>query len=150
MTSPDGYDSIISHLRGALPEIAAEIEQEVRRGRTLNKDDLVREVRYDERVSKLAGQRLPMIGDSDIGVVPYSEDERLDMIREALGTLAETMASTRRSLLNLCHQNDIRPYVRFGDPELEEPTTIELAQETIAAEQAKEAVQEMLNIEPTE
>lgn len=147
MTTPDSYEIVLDLLRQSLPGVAAEIEQEVRRGRVATKTDFLRDAQYQERVSTLADERLPAIDHRDIGVIPYSEDEQLDLIRQALATLAETMASTRRALLDLSSSYDVDHVIEFGDPELEVLADLDLETETAAAEAAARAVRSLLHRE---
>src|SRR4051794_36756320 len=97
----DNYESIMARLRREMPSLAEQLDQEVRHGRTVSEKDLRQEGRYDERASRLAETELPPLGKSDVSVIPYTEDERFELVRESLLTLAETMFATRRSALKV-------------------------------------------------
>ncbi|MGW5214418.1 hypothetical protein ACWEQO_25320 [Streptomyces sp. NPDC004051] len=141
----DRYEAIMARLREELPELAEELDQEVRHGRAVSEKDLRQEGRYDERASRLAETELPPLGRNDVSVIPYTVDERIELIREALLTLAQTMYATRNSALKLAMERRMEPEIRFGDPELEVPSRVDLQEETESAHVALRTVQGLLS-----
>ncbi|WP_280256974.1 hypothetical protein [Nocardia wallacei] len=143
MTTAGNYEAMLAQLREYLPDLAAEIDQELRRGRVATKQQLIQEAQYSERASRLADSELPAIGTNDVAVLPYSEEESLELIREAMITLAETMYATRQTLLAATIEYEMAPEILFGNPEIEEVTSLELRSE---AARAEDAVQEIRNL----
>ena len=140
----DNYESIMARLRREMPSLAEQLDQEVRHGRMVSEKDLRQEGRYDERASRLAETELPPLGKSDVSVIPYTEDERFELVRESLLTLAETMFATRRSALKVAMEHEMETEIRFGDPELEVPSRIDLPEETERAHVALRKVRGLL------
>lgn len=138
------YETIMARLREEMPRLADELDQEVRHGRAVSENDLRQEGRYEERASRLAETELPPLGRNDVSVIPYTGDERIELIREALLTLAETMYATRNSALKLAMERRMEPEIRFGDPELEVPSRVDLQEETERAHTALRTVQGLL------
>ncbi|MFJ8040452.1 hypothetical protein ACIRBX_08095 [Kitasatospora sp. NPDC096147] len=144
----DQYSDILDRLRGRMPGLADQVEQEVRHGRVVSGQELRDEGQYEERASRLAATELPPLGKSDVAVIPYTGEERLELVREALLTLAETMYATRRSALSMALARGMETDVEFGDPELEEISHIDLQAETEQAHQALLVVRQLLDSDP--
>ncbi|WP_280335848.1 hypothetical protein [Nocardia wallacei] len=106
MTTAGNYEAMLAQLREYLPDLAAEIDQELRRGRVATKQQLIQEAQYSERASRLADSELPAIGTNDVAVLPY-------------------------------------PEILFGNPQIEEVTSLEWRSE---AARAEDAVQEIRNL----
>ncbi|MGW3848669.1 hypothetical protein [Streptomyces fagopyri] len=140
----DNYESIMARLRREMPSLAEQLDQEVRHGRMVSEKDLRQEGRYDERASRLAETELPPLGKSDVSVIPYTEDERFELVRESLLTLAETLFATRRSALMVAVEHGMETEIHFGDPELEALSRIDLPDETERAHTALRKVRGLL------
>ncbi|MFJ1758619.1 hypothetical protein [Kitasatospora sp. NPDC088134] len=140
----DQYSDILDKLRARMPNLADQVEQEVRYGRTVSEQGLRSEGRYEERASRLAETELPPLGKSDVSVIPYTGTERLELIREALLTLAETMYATRKATLDMAVERGMEAEVEFGDPEFEDISHIDLREESARAHQALVTVRELL------
>ena len=78
-------------------------------------------------------------------MIPYSGEERVELIREALLTLAETIYASRRATLELTMEWGMEQEIRFGDPEDEDPSFIHLRDETERARAALETVRGLLS-----
>ncbi|MEB8343914.1 hypothetical protein [Streptomyces endophyticus] len=143
-TRGDSYEAIMARLRQEMPSLAEQLDQEVRHGRMVSEKDLRQEGRYDERASRLAETELPPLGKSDVSVIPYTEDERFELVRDSLLTLAETMFATRSSALKVAMERAMEPEIRFGDPELEVLSRINLPEETERANIALRTVRGLL------
>jgi hypothetical protein len=89
--------------------------------------------------------RLPSLEQADVSVVPYEGDERLELVREALLTLAKTMYVSRQTVLDLATDSEASPEVRFGDPEFEDEIVIELRGETYRCKEVWELVHGLLS-----
>lgn len=98
--SQRAYDHLIVLIEERLPDIAVQIREEVARGRTLSASRIpdaerrTRQVRLDE-VS------LGRIGKADVAAEPYSSDEQLTVLVDALRTLAVSMAGSRQTVSDL-------------------------------------------------
>lgn len=137
------YALIMERLTAELPDLAAQLDQELKRGRAVSGQKLRHEERH-ERASRLKEARLPALGETDVAVIPYSEEERMELIREALLTLAETMYVSRRTALKMTTERDMHQAIQFGDPEEENPSFIHLREETEHARVAWETVHDLL------
>ncbi|MFI1851801.1 hypothetical protein [Streptomyces sp. NPDC020480] len=132
---------------GKLGDLASQLDQEVRQGRAVSEEKLKQEQgsQYAARASRLAETKLQRLGESDVAVIPYTGDESIELIREALLTLAETMYASRKAALDTAVAHEMNLTIEFGDPELETPSSIELEEETERARVALELVRELLS-----
>ncbi|MET9529734.1 hypothetical protein ABZY02_04065 [Streptomyces sp. NPDC006649] len=139
------YESLMTRLREEIPGLADQLDEEVRHGRVVSaQDHLQEEGQYYERASRLAATKLPALGQGDIAVIPYTGEERLQLVREAVLTLAETMYATRKSVLDTVRERGMGSGIEFGDPELEVPSQLDLQAETAQAWAALQTVRELL------
>ncbi|MFJ5309957.1 hypothetical protein [Streptomyces sp. NPDC088350] len=138
------YESIMSQLWAEMPALADQLDQEVRHGRSVTEKELRHEGLYEERASRLAATELSALGKNDVAVIPYTDEERMELIRKALLTLAETMYRTRQAALKTAAQGAMELEIQFGDPDLEIPSRIDLQDETEQARIALQTVRELL------
>ncbi|MEV8428273.1 hypothetical protein [Streptomyces chartreusis] len=141
----DQYARIMAQLKEELGDLADQLDQEVRQGRVVSEQKLKQEGQYAARASRLAETELPPIGKTDVAVIPYTGDERIELIRRMLLTLAETMYTSRKAMLDMAAAEGMDPIIRFGDPELETPSSIDLKAETAQAHLALEIVRDLLS-----
>lgn len=144
MSAAEDYQVLISRLRSALPDVARQVEEEVRRGRVATRGDLRQEEEYQERARRLAETRLPPLDANDVAAVPYRDEQRIELIREALVTLAETMSATRHAVLDLARRHVVAEGVRFGDPDQEETRMVNLEMEAASADETLQGVRFLL------
>lgn len=137
MNAPE-IERIMALLREVLPDLADELEQDFRLGRAVPVRP--REEDSKERSRRLADQNLAPLSKADVLVVPYSDDERMASICDALCTLADTMYRSREALSTMAAARKIDATVQFGDAAVEEPTRINLATETARARDARDVV----------
>lgn len=136
--SDSSYADILNDLKQRLPGLALQLEDEILRGRSVAGSDLSHEERADRGANLRAAEvqglgRLKGIEDGDVAVVPYSEDERLDLMRQALLRLAETMHGSRLELLELAERNGIAsPIIMFERPDGAEGDEVPLPEEVAA------------------
>ncbi|MFI1382959.1 hypothetical protein [Embleya sp. NPDC020886] len=138
------YTNVMELLRAKLPSLAEQLDQEFRQGRAVSGEQLQREGMFDERASRLANTDLPALRKSDIAMVPYSSEERIELIREALLTLAETMHASRAVLLKTAKEHQMDVSIEFVDPELEPVVRVDLVRETERASAALHTTRELL------
>ncbi|WP_326592934.1 hypothetical protein [Streptomyces brevispora] len=103
-----------------LGDLASQLDQEVRQGRAVSEEKLKQEQasQYAARASRLAERKLPRLEESDVAVIPYTDDENIELIRGALLTLAETMYASRKAALDVAEAHGIELTIEFGDPGL--------------------------------
>lgn len=140
----DEYARIMARLEREMPELAAQLADEFRNGRVVSEQGLRQEGRYEERASRLAASELPPLGKTDVAVIPYTGDERIDLIREALLTLADTMYASRLAVWELARELNMESEIQFGDPELETPSQFDMREELERATRAQSTVRELL------
>ncbi|MEU3508556.1 hypothetical protein ABZ733_11620 [Streptomyces longwoodensis] len=138
------YAFVMERLKADFPDLAAQLDQELKRGRAVSGQKLRREERH-ESASRLEEAHLPALGKTDVAVIPYSGEERVELIREALLTLAETMYASRQAALKLTMERDMEQEIRFGDPEEENPSFIYLREETEHARAVLATVHDLLS-----
>ncbi|MGW3060781.1 hypothetical protein ACWC98_33355 [Streptomyces goshikiensis] len=143
----DHFARIMTQLAEELPDLADQLKQEVRQGRVASEQRLRQEGEYEARASRLAEAELPPLGKADIAVLPYTDDERLELVRSALLTLAETMYASRKAALDIATKREMELTIEFGDPELELLSYLDLKAETERARVALTTVQELLSEE---
>ncbi|MFE4371825.1 hypothetical protein ACFRMN_27080 [Streptomyces sp. NPDC056835] len=147
MDGSDHFVHIMTQLAEELPDLADQLKQEVRQGRVVSEPRLKQEGEYEARASRLAEAELPPLGKADIAVLPYTDDERLGLIRSSLLTLAETMHASRKAALDIARTREMDLSIEFGDPELEEISYLDLKAETERAWVALTIVRELLSEE---
>ncbi|MER8096476.1 hypothetical protein [Streptomyces goshikiensis] len=141
----DHFAHIMTQLAEELPDLADQLKHEVRHGRVASEQRLKQEGEYEARASRLAEAELPPLGKADIAVLPYTDDERLELVRSALLTLAETMYASRKAALDIASKREMELTIEFGDPELEELSYIDLKAEAERARIALTTVRELLS-----
>jgi hypothetical protein len=141
----DEYARVLAQLAEAFPGLADQIDSELRRGRVVSKQDLYQSGMYEERASRLAATELPPLGKTDVAVIPYTGDERLELVREALITMAETMYESRLAVLEIATNWNMQPNVEFGEPEVGSWSRLDLRSEMEATFVALRRVSELLS-----
>jgi hypothetical protein len=144
------YEDVMEDLRHRLPDVAAQLEDEVLRGRPISVSQLSLSDRADRqenlREAEAQGMgKLQGIGVKDVAVVPYSEEERLDLVCRALVRLAETMHGSRLQLLKLAEHHQVESSTLiFTLPESQEGQHLLLPDEVSATEDALTKVRRLL------
>jgi hypothetical protein len=142
--SAEIYEELIRRVGERSESLAAQIREEVARGRLVQGSKLP-EGEREERQSRLAEAKLGRIGKDEMAVLPYTGDERLALLCQALLTLAQTMTESRRALLELTTDNDL-PHTRvlFTQPDETGSAEFDLPVELSNAERALEQVTNLL------
>lgn len=102
--------------------LATQIRDEVTRGNLIKSSSLSDTDRV-ERESRLEDARLSRLSKSEMATVPYTDDQRLDLLCRALLTAAQSMLESRRALRTFTRMHELPPVVRFMD--VDETTSIE-------------------------
>jgi len=142
--SAEIYEELIRRVGERSDSLAAQIREEVARGRLVPGSKLP-EGEREERQSRLAEAKLGRIGKDEMAVLPYTGDERLALLCQALLTLAQTMTESRRTLLELTTDNDLpHPRVLFTEPDETDSIEFDLPVELSNAERALGQVTNLL------
>ncbi|MFC3892313.1 hypothetical protein ACFOWZ_12600 [Lentzea rhizosphaerae] len=143
-TGDDQYARIMDLLGNGIPGVAQQVKREVRHGRVVSEQDLRKEARYEETVRRLSVNDLSPLGKTDVAAVPYTDDERLELIRSALLTLAETMYASRAEVLKMSEEFETDPVIVFGDAEFDEVSVVNMSDEVVRVRQSLLDVRELL------
>ncbi|MFD7781580.1 hypothetical protein ACFV4Q_00465 [Streptomyces nojiriensis] len=141
----DQFVQLMAHLAESLPDLADQLRQEVRQGRVASEQRLKQVGEYQARASRLAAADLPPLGKADIAVLPYTDDESIELARTAVLTLAETMYASRQAALDIASKRDMELTIEFGDPELETLSSLDLKTEAERARAALATVRALLS-----
>jgi hypothetical protein len=94
------FERTIRTLNESFSDVAAQVREEVNRGRLVKSSDLS-EADRTSREDRLSEKRLGRISKDEIAVVAYGNDEKVILLCEAVLSLAKTMTATRSVLLNM-------------------------------------------------
>jgi hypothetical protein len=123
---PRAYTALMTVLGERLPELHDQIADEVARGRELRGTDIEWTER-EGRDRRLGDEKLGRIAESDVSVFPYSGEERLDLLIDALRTSAETLDQSLNTLSDLLTEQSIADRrIYFQRPESGETASVEL------------------------
>lgn len=78
-------------------------------------------------------------------MLPYTDDESVELARMAVLPLAETMYASRKAALDIASRREMELTVEFGDPELEIPSSLDLKAETEHARATLATVRALLS-----
>ena len=124
------YLELLDRLRRDLPEVADQIEAEVMEGRRVVTETLS-ELERTDRAAKMrdVGSR---ISKEDLATVPYTDDERLALLIEALLCLSSSMVADREALAGLLREQQAHSTIRLRSEESTQADT----EFDVAAEEA--------------
>lgn len=137
------YTEAIARVEVVLPEIAQQVRDEIARGRPvqarkLESSDLA------EREDRMKDAKAGKIGQTDVAVVGYSDDEQFRILLEAIENLGATMVESRRILVEL-DPEVIGPVVELASPEAgDDQESVDLKSELAAAQTARRVAAEAL------
>ena len=152
------YDELIEFLDERVNGLAAQIREEVGRGKLI-KGTLLPEDDRQERQERLSEHNLARIAKNELTVLPYTGDERLALLCETLLTLARTMTESRRALIELAGSRDEHPAsdatvglasipqplrISFSEPDGSQQEGFELSEELARTENALAQVASLL------
>jgi hypothetical protein len=136
--SGEAYQLLMQRLAEALPDVATQVRDEVARGRVVPSSKLSTPER-EERETRMTEAKVGRLANADVASVPYSDDERLAVLIDALIRTATTMLASREALLELASRYD-KTVVIFDEPDETERVEVALADETQTARQIAETV----------
>ncbi len=137
------YLRLLERLRSALPDVAAQIEEEVARGRRVMAETLPASERDDRNLKmRDAGSRMSK---EDVALVPYGDDDRLALLVDAVLRLGSSMATSREALAAMLRDNKRPTLVRFvPEDDVSASSELEVATEAQRSRTAFDAVSEGL------
>lgn len=136
------YSEAISLVEITFPDIAEQIREEVARGRPI----AVRKLdssEVAEREVRMKGAHAGRLGQQDVAVIDYSDDDQLRILLEAIVNLSATMVASRRSLVELDATRRLDT-IEIGAPEAGDADTVDLQAEVQAADFANLRITELL------
>lgn len=111
------YAALMAVLRERMPDLHEQLADEVARGKEVRGKD-IKAVDRKIRDRQLDDEKLGRIGESDVSVLPYSDEERLDLLINALRTSVETRSRSLQTLGNLLERQSVaNRRVNFRRPE---------------------------------
>jgi hypothetical protein len=117
------YQDLLSRIREEFPEVVEQVQDEAARGAPIRLSQLTRPER-DERVERVKQWNArAKLAKGDLAVVPYDEEQKLDLLVDSLTTLAETMLSSRRAIAELAAAHGVESAVSFSAPDETDPDT---------------------------
>jgi hypothetical protein len=138
--SGEAYQHLMQRLAEALPDVAAQVRDEVARGRVVPSSKLSGPER-EERETRMTEAKVGRLGKADVASVPYSDDERLTVLIDALIRTATTMRASREALLGLASEYGYdKRVIIFDEPDETARVEVALADEVQAARQVAETV----------
>ena len=105
------YQHLIQRVAETLPEVAAQVRDEIARGRVVPGSKLSPPERK-ERETRMSEAKVGRLAQADVASVPYTDDERLALLVDALLRAGNTMYSSRDALLRLAGEYGITAIVR--------------------------------------
>jgi hypothetical protein len=139
--SGEAYQHLMQRLAEALPDVAAQVRDEVARGRVVPSSKLSGPER-EERETRMTEAKVGRLVKADVASVPYSDDERLTVLIDALIRTATTMRASREALFELASAYGYdRRIIIFDEPDETARVEVALADETQAARQVAETVE---------
>lgn len=140
--SGQAYQQLIQRVAEALPEVAAQVRDEVARGRIVAGSKLSSTER-EEREIRMLEAKVGKIAKADVVSVPYNDDERLALLVDSLIRVAFTMRSSRQALAELHTGLQTGP-VAFEEPDGSERVEVLLSEEVSSSVDVAEAVDRLL------
>jgi hypothetical protein len=102
----DTYPEIRQTMMAVMPDLGAQLRDEVGRGRRVGQSELAEDDR-ESRQSRLRQSRMQKLGSTDVAMVPYSGRERVQLALEVILTQARTMHGARQAILDLMDDHGI-------------------------------------------
>ncbi|MEU5850403.1 hypothetical protein [Saccharopolyspora shandongensis] len=108
--SQQAYDELIAVVEEKFPDIALQVRDEVARGRQVSALERSRNEQNDFQTAVIE-KSLGRITRTDVAVQPYSSDEQILLLLRTLRTLANSMSTSRRAVVELVRNHANRDAV---------------------------------------
>ncbi len=110
--SGQAYNVLIEQINAVFPDVARQIREEVGRG-TRDED-----TEYSSSLGMYGKPSTPAV--SEVALRKYTDDERLEILLDAVISLAKTSSESRRAIVDLLNPTTGRPEanqrITFADP----------------------------------
>ena len=140
--SGEAYQYLIQRLGEVLPDVAAQVQAEVARGRVVAGSKLSSAER-EARETRMHEANVGRIAQADVAPVDYTDDERLALLVDSLIRVAATMQSSRHALLVLNRESAFQQ-VTFEEPDGTDRVEVVLSEEAVVATEVSEEVSRLL------
>ncbi|MFD5164178.1 hypothetical protein ACFWMJ_40090 [Streptomyces hawaiiensis] len=115
--SDEIYDRLMRLLRNRVPELAAQLSEEIAAGRSVEGERLSERERT-MREGLMRQARVGRLQRGDVAVVPYTADERLMFLCQALLRMAETLHGSLKSIWDMADTYHVESrMVEFAEPD---------------------------------
>jgi hypothetical protein len=138
------YQLLIERVAEQFPEVAAQVRDEVARGRVVLGSQLSGAER-ELRETRMREAKVGKIAKADVVSVEYSDDEQLALLLGAIICLAETMLSSRQAVVALETRDQLTASLVFEEPDGSGHTEIALQQDIRSLRDAAAAVDRLLS-----
>lgn len=142
--SGEAYELLLERLFEVLPDIATQIAEEVNRGRLVPATSLPRADMEARAVRMRDFDTNDRVSKNDLASIPYSDDERLAVLVDALIRTAGTMLGTRKAVSELSGASPRNSTVTFVDPTTDADIEVDLAEEISLTSSLEEQVATIL------
>ena len=138
------YQRLIERVAEKLPEVAAQVRDEVARGRVVPGSKLSGAER-EIRDTRMHEAKVGRIAKADVVSVEYSADEQLALLMGALMCLADTMLSSRQAIAGLEASDHRTASLVFEEPDGSGQTEIALRGDIQSLSDATTTVDRLLS-----
>lgn len=111
------YEQILSLCRERFPDLAQQVQDEISLGRRVQGSQLLQEDR-EHREARMqesgVGRR---IGKDEQAVVPYDDDQRLQLLLNAISRWLVVAQTSRAQLRQMADEQGLPPTIRFSMPD---------------------------------
>ncbi|MGW3022750.1 hypothetical protein [Streptomyces sp. NPDC001221] len=115
--SDEVYDHLMRLLRERVPELATQLSEEVAAGRSVDGERLSERERMT-RDGMMREARVGRLQRGDVAVVPYTADERLMFLCEALLRMAETLQGSLQAVSLMAEEHQVEStMIEFAEPD---------------------------------
>ncbi|MFD3841228.1 hypothetical protein ACFWWC_33945 [Streptomyces sp. NPDC058642] len=125
--SDEVYDRLMRLLRERVPELAAQLSEEIAAGRSVDGERLSEPERLT-RDGQMREARVGRLQRGDVAVVPYTADERLMFLCQALLRMAETLHGSLHAVSAMAESHGVETTViEFAEPDGTSSVTLDFS-----------------------
>ncbi|WP_397637763.1 hypothetical protein [Streptomyces albogriseolus] len=125
--SDEVYDRLMRLLRERVPELATQLSEEIAAGRSVDGERLSEPERMT-RDGQMREARVGRLQRGDVAVVPYTADERLMFLCQALLRMAETLQGSLQAVSVMAENHRITTTViEFAEPDGTSSVTLDFS-----------------------
>ncbi|MFJ3717492.1 hypothetical protein [Streptomyces sp. NPDC090057] len=125
--SDEVYDRLMRLLRERVPELATQLSEEIAAGRSVDGERLSEPERMT-RDGQMREARVGRLQRGDVAVVPYTADERLMFLCQALLRMAETLQGSLQAVSAMAENHRIgTSVIEFAEPDGTSSVTLDFS-----------------------